>query len=231
MTEIRNITALTGSTRGTKTASESMINYLSKRIEEEGITLTKYRVYQVYNDDNKKKAFFKDIKTSDLLIICSPVYVHSLPYPLISLMEELSIKTDKDFWQNKKMMVIIHSGYPKDIQRKASFAICKNFAEAMGIKWLGGVGFGGSPIIDGRPLEEVGGFTKWMRKAFDNMVVSIKTGSEISEEARMYAGKHFPAIPLWFLKTFMNMRVKSMVKKSGVNLYEQPYLSLKKEEF
>ena len=230
MTKIKNITVLTGSTRGRKTASESMVNYLAAKLENECISLKMYRAYQIFQIEDEVQLLIKHLKTSDMLLICSPVYVDSLPYPLINLMEQLSKVISDEFWQNKKMMVIIHSGYPKDIQRKASLAICKNFADEMGMQWLGGIGFGGSPIIDGKPLEDVGRFTKWMRMSLDEMSKSILAGSKISDKANRYAAKHFPSIPLWILKVMLNLKAKSMAKKNGVNLYDQPYLTNKKGE-
>jgi hypothetical protein len=145
-------------------------------------------------------------------------------------MEQLSQKTGQDFWKDKKMAAVIHSGYPQDIQRKASFAICENFAEEMGMEWLSGIGFGGSPIIDGKPLEEVGRFTKWMRKALEEMAASLEKGEQVSEEAEKYAQKHFPSIPLWILKIMLNLKVRMDARKNGVKFDQQPYLKNDKEE-
>jgi len=218
------IIALLASTRGKKTATESMYNYLVDKFNKDNITIKMYRAHHIYKDANKRELLLNELKDSDFLLICSPVYVHSLPYPLIVLMEYLAGETKPSFWLDKKMMAIIHSGYPKDIQRKASLAICKNFAVELGIKWQGGIGFGGTPIIDGRPLEESGGFTKWMRKALDEMGHSIIAGEELSSKSYDFAQKHFPSIPLWILKIMMNLRSKSQAKKNGVDLYAIPYL-------
>ncbi len=68
--------------------------------------MKKYRVHQIFQDEEKKQALIKDIAGSELVFICSPVYVHSLPYPLVSLMEYFSEETGKGFWKNKKMMVV-----------------------------------------------------------------------------------------------------------------------------
>lgn len=225
MARIKNVIALTGSTRGLKTTSESMVNYVATLLDDTGLNLKKYRAFQIFQDEDKVQKLLNSLEESDLLLICTPVYVHSLPYPLLNLLEQLSEKTSVGFWRDKKMLAIIHSGYPKDIQRKASLAICKNFADQMSIEWLGGLGFGGSPIIDGRPLAEVGRFTKWMRRSLDEMSKSIITGNIISDEAKDYAKRHFPGIPLWILKIMLNQRAKSTAKKNGINLYGQPYLA------
>lgn len=223
------IIAVTGSTRGIKTASESMVNYLAAKLASAGLDLKKYRAYQIFHDEEKVQMLINSLEASDLLLICSPVYVHSLPFPLLNLMEQLAQKTAVEFWQDKKMLGIIHSGYPEEIQRKVSLAVCQNFADQLGIKWLGGLGFGGSPIIDGRPLEEVGRMTKWLRRSLDELSKSISSGNRISDDAKKYAKRHFPAIPLWILKMMLNKRVKKMAKKNGIDLYEQPYLTFRRD--
>lgn len=61
---------------------------------------------------------------------------------------------------------IVHSGFPEPVQRKAELRTTELFAASMGWSWQGGVGFGGTSPIDGRPLEEAGMFSKQPRMAF-----------------------------------------------------------------
>lgn len=224
MKKNEKIIALLGSTRGEKTVTESIINYMIGKVKDKNVSIEKYRAYQIFNDEKRLDIFINSLRTSDLLIICSPVYVHSLPYPLIVVMEKLAGRLNREFWANKQMLSIIHNGYPQAIQRKASMEICENFAGEVGLEWLGGIGFGGSPIIDGRALEEVGSFTKWMRKALDELILTTLDGIPVSERAYKYADKHFPSIPLWILKILMNLKLKQQARKEGVNIYQQPYL-------
>ncbi|MFW6238824.1 MAG: NAD(P)H-dependent oxidoreductase [Halanaerobiales bacterium] len=219
----KQVVALTGSTRGKKTASESIVNYLQDVLADEKVEICKYRVYQIYKSENMVEELMTVLGEVDLLLISSPVYVHSLPYPLTFLMEQLADKTEQEFWTGKQMLAVIHNGYPEDIQRKASFQICENFAREMGMEWLGAIGFGGSPLIEGRPLEETGGFFKWMRRALDEVGDSIVSGERISAQAREYEEKHFPSLPRWILKILFNLRVKFMARRKGVDLTARPY--------
>lgn len=98
-------------------------------------------------------------------------------------MERIDDLTHKEFWSDKFMSAVIHNGYPKDIQRKSSKDICYNFSKKMGSNWLGALGFGGSPLIDGKPLEEVGWFTKNMRKSLDEFSKNKYTFWHITELA------------------------------------------------
>ncbi len=223
----KKVIALLGCTRAGKTTTESIVDYMIKNIENNDIQIDKYRADQIYNVDSKLAGFIEVLSECDMLLVCSPVYVHSLPYPLLCIMEQLAKELDKNFWDNKKMIAIIHNGYPQPIQRKTCFEICENFADQMGIKWLGGIGFGGSPIIDGRPLEKVGSYTKWMRRSLDELCSSsIVQGKEVTAKAEKLADKHFPSfIPLWILKVLMNMRMKQQAKEAGVDIYDKPYLN------
>ncbi len=189
----KKVITLIGSTRGKKTASESIVNYLFNDVNE--VELRKYRAHEIFNKKEKLDVFMNDLKDGDILLISSPVYVHSLPYPLTVVLEQMAGKEFKSCWQSKKILAVFHSGYPEDIQRKASFKICENFANETSMKWMGGLGFGGSPLIAGRPLEEVGSFTKWMRKSLDELRISLIEGNEISADAYKMAKKHFPPYP------------------------------------
>ncbi|MEJ6951582.1 NAD(P)H-dependent oxidoreductase [Natronospora cellulosivora (SeqCode)] len=225
----KKVLTLLGSTRGRKTASESIVNYLFEKKEFKQMELSKYLAHEIFKKKEKLDEFLLAAKNADTIIISSPVYVHSLPYPLTVVLESMADKENKDCWQGKNFFAIIHCGYPEEIQRKASLDICKNFANQTAMNWMGGIGFAGTPIIDGRPLEEVGMFTKWMRKALDELCISIIQGTEISQKAYKLAKKDRPPIPVRILKTLMNIMIKKAAKKNKVDFYAQPYIDNKEK--
>ncbi len=139
----RKVIALLGSTRGKKTASESIVDYISGNGNAEGFDLVKYRAHEIFNKQDKLDDFMNDVIDSDTLLISSAVYVHSVPYPLTVVLENMSAIESRKNLEGKKLLSIFHSGYPEDIQRKASFEICENFAKVTNMEWLGGIGFGG----------------------------------------------------------------------------------------
>ncbi len=223
MLKEKKVTALLGSTRGSKTVTESIADYLRQNFKNAEINLIQYRAHQIFQNEKEISNLIEDLKDSEVFLIVSPVYVHSLPYPIVYLMERIENLTNKKFWGNKFMAAVIHNGYPKDIQRKSSKEICYNFSKKMGCNWLGAIGFGGSPLIAGKPLEEVGWFTKNMRKSLDEFSKNIINKSKISSKAKKYERKHFPSIPLHILKFIMNILNKKKAKENGINLYAQPY--------
>lgn len=217
------ITAIIGSNRSAKTTSDAIVNYLVQK-DLTGQTVWKiYRAREIFQTGDKLLNFMEDIKDSDYFLVSTPVYVHSLPYPLISVMEQMAHFTE---CHRKKMLAVIHCGYPEDVQRKVSFDICESFAGEAGMHWIGGVGYGASPLINGTPLMDAGIFTKWMRRSLDMVWESLSSGNEITAEITKTARKHFPPIPIRILKTLMNMKMKYDYRKT--NLYVKPY---SREEF
>jgi len=221
--KIKKVTALLGSTRGQNTVTESIADYLKQEFKNYETNLIKYRAHQIFQDDKAINAFIEDLKDSEIFVIVSPVYVHSLPYPVIRVMERLEGLTNKKFWKEKFMAAVIHNGYPKEIQRKSSKEICHNFSKEIGSYWLGAIGFGGSPLIDGKPLEDVGWFTKNMRKSLDEFCKDIFNQNKLSSSTKKYEKKHFPPIPLFILKFMMNILNKKQAKEKGIDLYAKPY--------
>lgn len=221
----RKIIALTGSTRGKKTASESMVNYLFDIIgDRDFLKVEKYRAHEIFNNSNKLDQFRREITKADILLISSPIYVHSLPYPLTVIMEEMA-RGMGDTLYNKELLTIIHSSYPGEIQRKAGYEICERFAEEMGMKWLGAIGFAGTALLEGRPIDELGRSAKWMKKALNEVGNSMIEGTEISEKARRMAGNFFSIpLPLRAIKIFLNFRVKFKMHKNNLDLYAQPII-------
>ncbi|MEC9488331.1 MAG: hypothetical protein UMV23_02465 [Halanaerobium sp.] len=221
----KQVVCLIGSTRGSKTTSESIVDYLQKQLANGNIQLKKFRVCQVFALEEEMNQFIAVLAGSDMLLLSSPLYVDSLPYPVLGVMEELSRKIRRESWSGKEMMAIIHSGYPEPIQRKACLDICRCFAEEMGLKWLGGIGFGGTSIIGGQPLEEMGRFSKWLRKALEEMAPAIIEGEPIPARARETSHKNFLPLPKPLLKVLLNAVMRRTAKKKGIDIYARPYES------
>ena len=122
-----------------------------------------------------------------------------------------------------KFLSVVHSSYPREIQRKPGYEICERFSEEMDMKWLGAIGFAGTGMLDGRPLEQ-GWFVKWIRRSLDEVCKSIKKDKEISERARKLAAKFppLPPLPIRVIKGILNWKTKRLLKNNNVNLYARP---------
>ena len=78
----QKIIAVTGSTRGKNTASEEIVNYIFSELDKKNWIMQKYRAHEIFNKKKKLDNFIKSVNDADCLFFSTPIYVHSLPYPL-----------------------------------------------------------------------------------------------------------------------------------------------------
>lgn len=64
--KVKKVTALLGSTRGSKTVTESIADYLMKGFKNYEVNLIKYRGHQIFQDEKEVSNFIKDLGNSEV---------------------------------------------------------------------------------------------------------------------------------------------------------------------
>jgi hypothetical protein len=218
---MKKIVFLLGSPRGTSTCTEAIADYLIAQLE--GYEAEKWRAHEIFKDADRTASFIDAVRSAERLVLCSPVFVHSLPWPFQELLTAIADAPDQGGLADTKVMAVIHSGYIEPIQRQTCFEICANFCCETGMVYQGGIGFGASPLIGAKPLEETGWLMKWPRRALQEMTLCINTGREVSARAKKLVRKHFALFPRRLLIMMMNMKVKGDARKAGIDYAAQPY--------
>jgi multimeric flavodoxin WrbA len=180
--------------------------YLLEKLREQGLNDKKAYIHRLMNKEEKKKEFLQLIENNDLIILSFPLYVDSLPSPVIRLMEYLSQNLQKgeiDLINKKGLVAISNCGFPESDQITTAMKICELFAQDVGFRWLGGIKVGGGESIHGRPLKERGKMVQNIIEGFDRVVDNIRRGEEISKEAIDLISKLM--IPKKMYKIFGNM--------------------------
>jgi hypothetical protein len=221
----QRITALIGSTQKNST-SEAIVDYLQKKFSSHDIKVDTFKVCEVYQDENRFNDLLKNISQNDLLLICSPVYIDALSYPLLSTLEQIHSYKDKNKFYKKKLMAIIHSGFPERIHREPAIEICHNFAQIIGFDWKGAIDFGVSSIIEGKDLNESGITTKWIRQILDEVVEDL-SNEEKSSSRTIRKSLNLPIpipIPIKWLPPILNFGVRRKIKKEKIkDVFARPY--------
>ena len=93
---------------------------------------------------------------ADVVVLVAPSYLDELPAVTQRLLEDVWERRAELRGHAPLFYGIAHSGFPEPIQRRAELRSMRFFAEQMGWTWMGGIGFGGTSPIDGRPLDEAG---------------------------------------------------------------------------
>ena len=117
---------------------------------------------------------------ADAVVLVAPSYLDELPAVTQRLLEQVWERRAELAGHAPLFYGIAHSGFPEPIQRRAELRSMRFFAEQMAWAWMGGVGFGGTSPIDGRPLEEAGMFSKQLRKVLPLVAADVAAGRELS---------------------------------------------------
>ena len=92
MTTNKKALLLIGSPKGEKSTSASLGNYLTSKLEEFGMISEIGFIHRLVNREEKIQSLFEMIDTADLIILSFPLYVDSLPAPVIKAMELIKPK-------------------------------------------------------------------------------------------------------------------------------------------
>ncbi|MBU5676401.1 NAD(P)H-dependent oxidoreductase [Alkaliphilus sp. MSJ-5] len=214
---------LIGSPKLKKSASESLGSYLLEGLYKNGYKCNKLHIISILKNDVEE--LFDNVNDADILIVSSPLYVDSLPSPLIKAFELIGDnRKERESVKKQSMISIVNSGFPESFHNDTALKICKNFADKADFDWLGGLAMGGGPAINGMPIKDLGGMTRNIVKALDMTIESITNNKSIPLEATdMMSSK---LIPIWLYTLIANRSWKTQAKKFNVHksLYAKPYI-------
>jgi hypothetical protein len=160
---------------------------------------------------------------ADVAVLVAPSYLDELPAVTQRLLE--------DAWERRAELAghaplfygIAHSGFPEPVQRRAELRTMQLFAGQMGWRWMGGIGFGGTSPIDGRPLEKAGMFSRQLRRVLPLAASDIAAGRELSPETvRLSEKSPFP-IPRGMIIGLINSRTRKAARVKRLDLDDQAY--------
>ncbi len=216
---------LVGSPKAGSSTSGSLGTYLLDRLGEQGVEGELRRVGGVLRDPGGLDDLVGAVGRADLFVLSFPLYVDSLPAPVIRCLEELAARRPgPPDGKAPRFVAIVNSGFPEASQCDTALAICRRFALEAGLPWAGGLALGGGAALDGRPLERAGGMARNVRAALDLAGEALARGESVPEEAVRLMAR--PLAPRWLYLFMGNWRWKRAARKSGVlhRLDERPYL-------
>jgi len=130
---------LIGSPKIFKSTSDKLGSFFLKYLEDIGYTTEKVNI-NVSIRNNALDDLIKLINDSDLLVISTPLYVDSLPAPLVVFLEKYQ---NSDLTNRKQLIAIVNSGFPEPNHNNSAIEILRLFAKHNNLDWLGGFAIGG----------------------------------------------------------------------------------------
>lgn len=153
------------------------------------------------------------LESAEVIGLSLPLYVDTLPYPAIWLLEQLEERANL---KGKGFFALSQCGFPDYTLLEPSLTTCRLFAETAGMNWLGGLGYGGGAILDGAKLEDLGKKGKTITEAFRLTIKAVMEGQEIPPQVQEMIKVKIPKILKRPLALFMNHRIKSIARSHGI---------------
>lgn len=216
---------LVGSAKQSRSTSESLGTCLVERLRDRGFEPRVLFLHKSLRADESREELLSEIDGADLLVLAFPLYVDALPY-LVTKTLELAAdrRAGKPPGRKRQWMAcIVNSGFPEAHQNDTAVGICRLFARKAGFEWAGGLALGGGGMIDGRPLQALGGRVRNVIRSLDLAAAALAEGKPAPQEAIELMGK--PGAPAWMYMLIGGIGWWLRARKQGVarKLLDRPY--------
>jgi hypothetical protein len=171
---------------------EAMLGMLAAR----AVRTRTARVTPAFNVRDKMDQLLADIAWADLVVLSFPVYVDSLPAPVIRLLEAWAGRAAAAGARPGppvRLAALAQCGFPEARHCDPAIEICEEFCRETGVAWAGALAFGCGAALEGKPIERspLSRAAPALKQAADALYV----GLEIPEESRRAFARQF--VPRW----------------------------------
>lgn len=223
---MKRVLLLVGSPRASKSTSLSLGAYLLELLALRGMETERMSIAHSVRAERGLEQLHTAVCGADLVVLAFPLYIDSLPSPVIRAMEFITQRRKET--NNKHhagLLAISNSGFPEAVHSEIALDICRTFASEAGFDWIGGLALGGGEAIAGEQLQKAGGKARFVRRSLELTADAIAAGRPVPREAVELMAR--PFIPKWMYIFFggMGWRVKAMRNQAMRRINDRPYRS------
>lgn len=220
----RRILLINGSPRK-KGTSFSFARTLAALAGQVGSSASIEHMIDYYDGRKSLEHLREQVVQSDIIGLSSPLYYDSLPGPTVWLFEQLQ-REMPEVLQGKTFFAVSQCAYPFATLCEPLLASCHCFAEATGMRWLGGLGYGFGVLIDGADLDRLGRKGRKITKALRLALEAVLQGQPVPAEAQELLMIRIPRILYRPLAVAMNGLIWLKARRLGVkDLDRKVYLT------
>lgn len=210
---IRRAVLLVGSPRTKKSTSHSLGGYLFEQFGAQNIETETIYIHTTLRSQEKLRRMLDAVESADLVLLAFPLYVDSLPAPVIEALERIAAHQAGQP-TGKLFAAIANCGFPEAHHNATALAICATFARQAGFAWAGSLALGaGEGMVHGVPLNEMDGRAYPLKKALDLAAEALAQGQPIPQAAQTLLSK--PFIPAWLYRLMGGFGWKQQAKRWG----------------
>jgi NAD(P)H-dependent FMN reductase len=213
---IRRALLLVGSPRTRKSSSQALGGYLFDQLRAQSIQTETIYLHTILRSPEKMNAMLKALDSADLVLLAFPLYVDSLPAPVIEALEKIAAhKQASESIRPTFFAALANCGFPEAAHNATALAICKEFARQAGFTWAGSLALGaGEGLVHGADLKEASGPAIPIKKSLEMAAAALARGEGIPQAAQTLLAK--PIIPGWLYRIIGGFGWNQLAKKYGV---------------
>ncbi|NTW04151.1 MAG: NAD(P)H dehydrogenase, partial [Oscillochloris sp.] len=164
---VRRAVLLVGSPRTGKSSSAALGSYLLDQLAEHNVEIQTFQLYTTLNTPARWQTVLDSLDSADLIVLAFPLYVDSLPAPVIMALEKIAAHRAERH-TTQRLVAISNCGFPEAQHCANALAVCARFAEQAGLVWAGGMALGaGEGVIHQTPLTKLGRQARLPRQALE----------------------------------------------------------------
>lgn len=209
-----NTLLLIGSPKPGASASRSFGEAVLGRLAARGAETRTARVTPAFRSPEAMDLLLMDVAWADLVLLSFPVYVDTLPAPVMRLLETWASRAgarETTATRPVRLAALVQCGFPEARHCASAVDVCEEFCRESGVGWAGALAFGCGGAISGRTPEQ-SPLAKAV-PALDEAVEALAAGRAIPDEARRVVGRQFA--PIWAYTLFGGLGWWWIARKRG----------------
>ncbi len=176
---------LVGSPKPKGGASGVMAAEVASRLEAQGWETRTERLVPAFRQPRRAlRSCSRRSPQADLVVLSFPVYVDSLPAPVLGFLESWRDAASADLLagtRQPRFAAIAQCGFPEARHCDVAIEVCRLFAQEIGAEWAGHLAFGMGPSVGGGSIERSP--LARVLPEFDAAVRALAEGEQIPAES------------------------------------------------
>lgn len=214
---------LVGSPKARST-SASLGDHFLGLMQQRGLSADTLHITSILLTADGTRALLSAADGADIIVLAFPLYVDSLPSPLVRALELLAEhRKGMEKPPLQRLLAISNCGFPEARHNDTALAQCRIFCRDAGIEWIGGLGLGGGGMIGGLPLAKRGRAVRSVIASLELAAKALTTDTPMPEEAVSLMAR--PLVPVWLYLFIGHSGWRRQARKFGAlkKINDRPY--------
>ncbi len=160
-------------------------------------------------------AVCRAVEQAELIVLSFPLYLDTVPYCVTRVFEAVYKAQGTKPAARQGLVAIVNCGFPEAHHNDVALEVCRRFASASGMRWLGGLAMGGGEALKGRHPRWFLPLTCPILQALRRAAVDLAAGRLVSEQARRRMAR--PLLPRRLFYLMAGFRWYSAAFRSGAH--------------